>query len=255
MSAHGPPDVGLFVSPNVRTARAYEELAETVRNRIIQGELRPGARLPSETAMAHEAQLSRSTVREAMRILQEGGYIERLSPKVMVVRQQSDERAHEELRYAMRRRNVTFDRLHEALYFLEPELTALAASRGDAAALNELEQCVEAQEQHTRDFAIWNKLDQEFHLKIASMSANPALILARTPITQLLMPALRRSTQAESHTLEALEHHRQILEAIRRRDPAAASLIVKRHINAFRKRWERSGFDPSGRVGDDPGGD
>ena len=68
-----------------------------IRQRIVSGELAEGDRIPSESALAKEAQVSRSTVREALRTLEESGLIERTSPKIMVVRRPSEERAYREL--------------------------------------------------------------------------------------------------------------------------------------------------------------
>ena len=109
-----------FIVRPVRVARAYEELASMIRQRIVSGELGEGDRIPSESALAKEAQVSRSTVREALRTLEESGLIERTSPKIMVVRRPSEERAYRELHRALRRRNVTFHHLHEALLVLDP---------------------------------------------------------------------------------------------------------------------------------------
>jgi DNA-binding FadR family transcriptional regulator len=73
--------------------------------------------------------VSRGTVREALRTLQEARLIERASSKVMVVRRQTDNDAFRELTHALHRRRVTFDHLHEALRTIEPELARLAAER------------------------------------------------------------------------------------------------------------------------------
>ena len=82
------PSGPLAVEHPVRVTRAYEQLAAVLRRRIDSGALKPGDRLPSETGLAQQAGVSRSTVREALRTLQEAGFIERASPKVMVVRSQ-----------------------------------------------------------------------------------------------------------------------------------------------------------------------
>src|SRR5258705_4579184 len=98
---------GRIVSP-VRVARAYEQLSALLRERITSGDLRVGERLPSETSLAEQAGVSRSTVREALRTLQEARLIQRASPRVMVVALRTDDPAFRELRHALRRRNVTF---------------------------------------------------------------------------------------------------------------------------------------------------
>lgn len=226
----------------MRVPRAYEQLAAEIRDRILRGELRDGDRLPSETALATEACVSRSTVREAIRILQEDGFVQRMSPRGMVVCGPNDERAHRELRDALRSQNVNFSRLYEALSLLEPELTRLAALRRAEADVGALFEHLAMQEQSTSDFGLWNRLDQEFHLKIARLSGNAVLVLARTSISELLLPVLAVSTQHESQTLEALAYHRELVLLIEAQDPEAAKLAARRHINAFRRRWERSGF-------------
>ncbi|HEY4830107.1 MAG TPA: winged helix-turn-helix domain-containing protein, partial [Solirubrobacteraceae bacterium] len=53
--------------------RAYEQLADKIRASILAGDLREGQRIPSEAQLAGDAGVSRSTVREALRLLQESG--------------------------------------------------------------------------------------------------------------------------------------------------------------------------------------
>ena len=75
-----------FTARPISISRAYEQLAGQIRARILAGELAEGDRLPSELALAREAQVSRGTVREALRLLEEAGFVERASPRILVVR-------------------------------------------------------------------------------------------------------------------------------------------------------------------------
>src|SRR3954451_24151400 len=88
-----------IIDQPVRVARAYEKLADALRERILAGALREGDRLPPETALAVQAGVSRSTVREALRTLQEAGLIERASPKIMIVRRHTEDPINRELRH------------------------------------------------------------------------------------------------------------------------------------------------------------
>jgi GntR family transcriptional regulator, transcriptional repressor for pyruvate dehydrogenase complex len=233
---------GHLVQP-IKIARAYEQLAGLLRERITSGDLREGDRLPSETALAKQAGVSRSTVREALRILEQGGLVERASPRIMVVADRSDVPAFRELRRELRRHNVTFHHLHEAMMTLDPELTRFAAIRADKSDLKALHDIVDAQDEHLDHLGEWSRLDVEFHAAIAEMSANPALIVAREPISQLLLPALLRFMDTREMAEHATTYHRRILEEIDVHDADTAAAVMRRHINDWRTAWEKRGLD------------
>ena len=226
----------------IRSARAYQAIAQDIRDRIISGSLRVGERLPSETKLARDINVSRSTVREAFRTLEEAGYIERPSPKVMVVRSTTGEPAEREFTKALRRSNITMDELYEALHILEPEVARLAATRTDPAILLQLNRNLEAQESDVHDYEKWAALDEEFHLLIAEMSGNSALILARAPILDLILPIFKEFAglgQAE----RGLAFHRRIYQFLERADPDAVANTMRQHVQDSRVAWDMMGFD------------
>ncbi len=227
----------------IKIARAYEQLAGLLRERITNGDLRVGDRLPSESALAEQAGVSRSTVREALRILEQGGLVERASPRIMVVADRSEGPGFRELRRALGQHNVTFHHLHEAMMTLDPELTRFAAMRADRSDLKELNEALVEQEEHLGHLAEWSRLDVEFHSMLAEISANPALVIAREPISQLLMPALYRFMDTRDMAEHATKYHRRIVEEIEVRDPDTAAAVMRRHINDWRTAWERRGLD------------
>ncbi len=246
------PTQSSFIGQPVRVARAYEALAAIIRERILSGALVEGDRIPSETALAQEAQVSRSTVREALRTLEEAGMIARASPKIMVVRRAGDERVVEEVKDALQRRNVTFHHLHEALLVLEPELTRLAALRADAADLQRLDEQLAAQAETLDDVGEFCRLDQELHLAVAQLSANPVLVMARAPISNLLAPIMETFMTAPSLTRRSLDFHRRIVEEIRVRDADAAALMARKHVNDLRTSWEEAGLNFELAVSESP---
>ena len=227
----------------IKIARAYDQLAGLLRERIPSGDLRVGDRLPSESALAEQAGVSRSTVREALRILEQGGLVERASPRIMVVADRSEGPGFRELRRALGQHNVTFHHLHEAMMTLDPELTRFAAMRADKSDLKELNEALVVQEEHLGHLAEWSRLDVEFHSMLAEISANPALIIAREPISQLLMPALYRFMDTRDMAEHATKYHRRIVEEIEVRDPDTAAAVMRRHINDWRTAWEKRGLD------------
>jgi len=88
------------------------------------------------------------------------------------------------------------------------------------------------------------ELDTEFHAMIGRASENRVLQLAREPSDLLIFPTtelvLRQVKEGPARLLEA---HRMMFDAIRRRDKDAARLWARRHINDWRKGFERAGND------------
>lgn len=237
-----PRQDGRLVQP-IKIERAYEQLAALLRQRITSGELGVGDRLPSESALAKQAGVSRSTVREALRILEHGGLVERASPRIMVVADRSDNPGFRELRRELRRRNLTFHHLHEAMMIFDPELTRLAAIRADKSDIRILHEALDAQEEHLGHLAEWSRLDVEFHAMLAEMSANPTLIIAREPISQVLLPALYRFMDTREMAEHATKYHRRIVNEIELHDPDTAAAVMRKHINDWRAAWEMRGLD------------
>jgi DNA-binding FadR family transcriptional regulator len=168
--------------------------------------------------------------------------IERTSPRIKIVSRHAAAPALHEGRRALHQSNVTFGHLHEALLVLEPSLTRLATLRANADDLTTLADNLSAQAAALRDYDTWNRLDQDFHLTIAAIAGNPALALARAPITEILMPVLHRFMLSEKLTRRALGFHERILEEMQLRDEEAAALMTRKHVDDFRRGWELAGL-------------
>jgi DNA-binding FadR family transcriptional regulator len=246
----GAEDAASAARP-ISISRAYEQLAGQIRSRILAGQLSEGDRLPSELALANEAKVSRGTVREALRLLEEAGFVERTSPRILVVRRPSgDEPVLREVTRALRQSKVTFDHLHEALLALDPALTRLATERAEPAQIHALERHLEQQERVLSQPETWSRLDDEFHLMIAELSGNAPLILARRPISGLLLPTMWSFVRDERMTRAAFTFHERIVEQMRAKDPEAAEFMTRKHINDFRRAWVGAGLDVHMPVGD-----
>jgi DNA-binding FadR family transcriptional regulator len=189
-------------------------------------------------------------VREALRILQEAGLVERASPRVMVVRRRGDAPIYRDSVREMHRRKVTFRDLYEALLALEPELSRLAAARADDAGVARLHTIVAGQERQLADFRAWSRLDEELHLAIAELSANPALIIARAPLTEVLLPTVTFFMTSTAVTEYATRYHRRIVAEIEAREPELAAVVTRRHVDDFRIAWEKAGLDVDREVVD-----
>jgi DNA-binding FadR family transcriptional regulator len=119
-----------------------------------------------------------------------------------------------------------------------------ATQRATPALVAALERNVERTAQVLDDADAVAGLDSEFHALIGKASANRVLQLAREPSDLLVYPTTRMIlAKVKEGPARLLEAHRMLLDAIRRRDAEAGRLWARRHLNDWRKGFERAGND------------
>ena len=105
----------------------YRGVANTIGERILRGEWPIGSGLPSETALAQTLGVNRSTMREAIRVLEENGMLRRPGGKRLFVSAPRDAEVAKRMKAAMVLQEMSFLELWEAMHCIEPAITAAAA--------------------------------------------------------------------------------------------------------------------------------
>src|SRR3546814_10129471 len=78
-------DAGTPRFPKLKRVPAYRVVAEALVEEVLQRRLPPGSQLPSETDLAEQFGVNRSTVRESVRLLEEAGLVQRRPQKRLVI--------------------------------------------------------------------------------------------------------------------------------------------------------------------------
>ncbi|MFP3578906.1 FCD domain-containing protein [Arthrobacter sp. SIMBA_036] len=219
--------------------KAHEAVMNWVTAELSSGRLRIGDHLPSERALAETLQVSRSSLREALRVLEALGTIQATTgsgPRSGTVVTAAPEQA---LALALNLQLATSHVEHSHVYEVRLLLETWAAEHsnpdgGDWDAAERLLKLMDDSATPIQDFLL---LDAEFHVTVSRAAGNPLI--------STLMDALRASIA--DHTLaraQALpdwdstvtrlrsEHH-AILDALRRGDRAAAAELVRQHIRGY----------------------
>lgn len=223
------------------TRRAYEVLAEKIRRRVETGALRPGTRVPSENALARDEAVSRSTVREALRKLEEWGVLERTSPRILVVRSAGEDIAFNEFNRALERRSVRFVDVYEALLILEPAIVRYAAERATSDDVALLRANVDRQEVAIDDADEWNEASLQFHRHLAEIARNPAIFVARASLGTLLRPAVRALYRAPDDIRRIWELNSAITDEIAVGDAEGAAYVARKAVLDFGRSWQACG--------------
>ena len=223
-------------------ARLYRVVAAQLVDLIKQQRLRPGDRLPSERDLAEQLGVSRTSVREAVIVLD-------LS-KVVEVRGGSGIYVSEGAVTDLAEAGPGPFEVLSARRMIESEVAAIAARMANdksvdaiMAALNDMERYYEDREKN-------EAADHAFHLAIAQATGNGALV---SVVSHLWEQRGRLWSRMEYHfhTTElraaTLADHRRILEAIVSRDPAAARRAMRGHLERVTRQFAR-GWGPTDSV-------
>jgi GntR family transcriptional repressor for pyruvate dehydrogenase complex len=220
--------------------RPRQQVEETLRSAILSGNLKGGEMLPPETELAGQFGVSRTTLREALRVLTS----ERLIRKVPGARggnfvQAADYKALGEalidsVENLLALGSIRFDEVAEVRQHLEVPSVRLAAQHRTNEDVKELHAIVDRQKTASIDDPSVPELDRKFHTRIAMASGNRVLAS--------LVAALHHSTEPVGYLSlspevgrETVQQHVAIVRAIAAQDPEAAEAAIIKHLTYLRE--------------------
>ena len=223
----------------IKAKRASEDIYAQLRDLITSGVLKPGDRLPSERAMMEQLQRSRPTIREALRMLEQGGYVASTHGASGAVVQELTIGGVEEPLAAMLQVNqISLEELGEYREFNDAAIAGWAALRRSEDDLAALRDCLIRAEEALADHRRFVELDVGFHSLLARATGNRVAMIVTEVLGKVEQHVLlkKMSTLNDVQQLalarRILGRHREILDAIRRRDDAAAKQAMREHTRA-----------------------
>jgi GntR family transcriptional repressor for pyruvate dehydrogenase complex len=234
-----------------------DELTDELLTRIIDGRYPADSALPPEGDLAREARMSRLTIREAIKTLRAKNVVRVERGRGTYVNPVDQWTALEALvRATVHRESETGrtlpERLIEARRIVEVGAAELAAARRtdqDTARLEaQLAEMTAADE--AGDVDAFVAADLAFHETVLHAAGNGLIAALLDPLSRLLVPARRQTSEFDDIRRHALEYHAAILEAIRAGDAEQARRAMHDHIEQTRDdlRAYVLGSEPSGQA-------
>ena len=215
----------------VRRDRLYQGIVQQIEGLLERGELKPGDQLPPERQLADQLQVSRASVREALRSLELLGIVEtRAGGGTFVRRAQPDDLARPLTSFISRGHTVAD--VIDVRGLIEPAVAERAAKNISATELAELREILGAQERKVSAGESYVDEDTRFHEVIGTAARNELLVTVLGVIWDVLRSSREEWLQTEKRAHASLEAHRRILAALERRDPPAARAAAAEHITA-----------------------
>jgi DNA-binding FadR family transcriptional regulator len=226
----------------LRVEQVYEQIARRIMQDIRAGLLMPGQRLPSERELARQMAVGRSSVREAIGMLQVDGIVDTRPGSGSFVAGDAPERLRADPSVLTTHDASPFALL-EAREAFEPAITRLAATRArrDSFAerlLADMERLSDPTDPDQR--AIWSDADRLFHRQIGGMTNNPVVVGLYEQIAEWMDQPLWRRLRDDSLSQPGrmqvhIAEHRMIYEAVVEGDLEAAEMYARQHIRRVRR--------------------
>jgi len=216
----------------LKHANLYEQIADEIRNYIIQNQIKPGERLPTERELAQMLGVSRTSVREGIRLLETFQFLEVRSKRGITVKKLELSPLIEQISHRILLEKNRFRDLVETRRCIELEMVKLAACRATEEDLEKLEQIILLMEQKAAKGENFKEEDLRFHRIIFAAAKNSVLHGFQTALVEFFnaIQEKKRPVELKSKTLR---EHKLIYQAIHAHDPQAAYEVMVKHLEPY----------------------
>jgi GntR family transcriptional repressor for pyruvate dehydrogenase complex len=219
----------------VKRTKLYETVAQQIKEMMRDGLLKPGDRLPPERELAESFRVSRSSLRDAIRVLEVMGLVAPRQGEGTVVRDVSAESLMNPLSSMLLHKRELVSELLDLRRMIEPPLAGRAAARATPGELSRLEDILRRQKEKVDAGELAVEEDSEFHYAIAEAAKNTVVLKVVDVFMDLLRETRARSLQVQGRLQKSFAGHRRIFRAIKRHKAAAAEIAMRRHIQEIER--------------------
>lgn len=215
----------------VERSSVIQQVVDEIRQFIIARRLKDGTRLPSEHELCRRLRVSRPTVREALKVLETLGLVEKNPGRGAFVRRPPRPYRSRGRPYPPHEIAEASLLAHEVRLIVETRCASLAAQRADESDLTQLEIALQKLTEALRagDTPTAVLADIAFHNIVARSTKNSALLALIAAIEPIITENRRDTIQSFDSEVLAIPHLK-IYEAIKRQDPDGAALAMEQHL-------------------------
>lgn len=220
----------------VDVPKAPDVLARELRERILNGELEEGTALPAERELVKQTQMSRATVREALRILEVQNLVKVKAGRAggAFVQRPSTASMASSVSMLIRGRQIKLADLMETREALEPYCAELAAVKRTAEDLETLDRANDAIGDPNADLSKFLQANLDWHVGVAIASHNELLIGFMTALSQAIYAVTENASFIDDSVREVTTRaHKSITKAIRDKDAETAGRRMRRHVHTY----------------------
>jgi len=214
----------------VKKRKLYEDIVDQIQDLIKKGRLKSGDQVPPERELAEIFQVSRNSVREAIRTLEENQILRSRPGDGTYVIIESETSIIEPLAKAIHHERNKLSEIFQFRRLIEPQIALLAAENASARDIKELQRILHEQEREVKKGKRAIELDNAFHLSLARASRNTILLKIVQTLNDILGETRAEFLQSEPRRLKSLAGHSKVLEPIKQGKPNLARKAMSEHL-------------------------
>ena len=228
----------------------YEQIADTLEQAIIKSEKKT-EKLPSEQDLSKRFAVSRTVIREALKVLKERGLIQSRNGEGSYISKPKTDTVSSAVNRIIMMDQISSDHLHGMRVILETAGCRLAAINARPEDIEYMEFTLMQME--TKPLSTENRIkyDSDFHITIAKASGNELLRMFVEVMTIVLKEYMIKGFPGGPLSIKkTLAQHAKILEAIKNRNPDDAEEAIRSHLTAARENVRKYEKGHNSREGD-----
>jgi len=212
--------------------RVFEEISDQIKELIHTGIFRPGDKLPPERDLARQFNVGRMAVREALRVLEDSGfiYIKQGSNGGSFIKEPETSGVSKSLTAFAKLNNITLEQLTEAKLSIELAIIESVIQRITDEDLDKLHQSIKDAKQTVVSGSIPLSYNMDFHLALARATGNPLFESFLSAIMNLLIGFLGKAKPESQHITAHIKSHEALYKAILKKDMNKAKRLIKKHV-------------------------
>jgi GntR family transcriptional repressor for pyruvate dehydrogenase complex len=207
--------------------RIQEEIIQMIR----EGGVNEGARLPSERALSQRFNVSRNTIREAIRALAEQGVVISRRGSGSYVTPNARGRIEDIFKSVLKKRQLKMMEIFEIRRMLEPMIAAKVAETADKERLSELEQILDCQQRALAKDESGAALDITFHRTLVKAAGNTALEAVYDTLGKIMEESRIPDLQSPERASYSIASHQRLLACLRAADAKGALKAMVQHMD------------------------
>ena len=211
-----------IVFQSIQQPTVVDQIIETIKSALINGDLVPGQQLPSEPELARQLGVGRSAVREALKVLQAIGVLVSVRGSGTYIAEEPSERLLNPLSFAIMLGTDVSSELIELRVMIQIGYCELAASQATDDDWEQIEQAATAIETSFEDKQTSHeelaRLDLKFHYAILDATHNPLVQKIGRTVEELFFQSIRDTFKEPENVQQAIRAHRSIIKALHSQD-------------------------------------